>query len=143
MSRLLRSTSYALVLLLTLLLALWGAFLVPLRVGGAAVPVGVLVALTNVPLCRAGGNLLGRRAGAAGPLVLWSAVAFVLATQRREGDLVITGSGRGLAFLLVGLLSAAVATGAWRPAAAPGAVPERRDSRGGPASRPVGRAGRR
>ncbi len=141
MSRLLRSTSYALVLLLTLLLALWGAFLVPLRVGGVPVPVGVLIALTNVPLCRVGGDLLERRAGAAGPLLLWAAVAFALSTQRREGDLVITGGARGLAFLVVGLLAASVAVGSWRPATPPELPRERRDTPGGAAR--AGRTGRR
>ena len=143
MSRLLRSTSYALVLLLTLLLALWGAFLVPLRIGSAPIPVGVLITLTNVPLCRVGGDLLGRRAGAAGPLVLWAAVAFALSTQRREGDLVITGGARGLAFLLVGLLAASVAVGAWRPAGPTDLPRERRDTPGGPAQQAAGRTGRR
>lgn len=137
MSRLLRSTSYALVLLLTLLLALWGAFLVPLRVAGFPVPVGVLLALANVPLCRAGGDLLQRRAGAVGPLLLWSVVAYALSTERREGDLVVIAGARGLAFLVVGLLAAAVAVGSWQPASAPPTVG--RDTRGGPAQRPARR----
>ena len=107
--------AFVLVLALTVLLALWGAFLVPLRLGGTALPVGVAVALTNYPLCRAGAASLGRRAGAAVPMLLWTAIAVALSSQRREGDLVITGSVRGLAFLLVGLLAAAVAVGGWRP----------------------------
>lgn len=108
---------FALVLLLTVLLALWGAFLVPLRIGGVAVPVGVAVALANYPLCRAGAAALGRRAGAAVPMAVWAVLAVLLSSQRSEGDLVITGSLRGVAFLLAGLLSAAVAVGSWRPAA--------------------------
>lgn len=107
--------TFALVLLLTALLAVWGAFLVPLRIGGVAAPVGVVVALANLPLCRAGAAALGRRAGAGVPMVLWCAIAFALSTQRSEGDLVITGSLRGLAFLLVGLLAAALAVGGYRP----------------------------
>lgn len=112
-----RGATFALVLLLTVLAALWGAFLVPLRVGGTAVPVGVVLALATVPLCRAGGAVLGRRAGAALPMLLWAGIAVALSTQRREGDLVITGSIRGLAFLLLGLLGAAYAVGSWRPPA--------------------------
>ena len=111
------SARFALVLLLTALLALWGAFLVPLRLRGVAVPLGVAVALTNYPLCRAGAAALGRRTGAAVPMALWAGIAVLLSSQRREGDLIITGSLRGLAFLLVGLLAAAVAVGSWRPPA--------------------------
>ncbi|HEU0102637.1 MAG TPA: DUF6113 family protein [Mycobacteriales bacterium] len=106
---------FALVLLLTVLLALWGAFLVPLRLRGVPVPVGIALALATVPLCRAGGRALGRRAGAAVPMIVWTAIAVALSTRRSEGDLVITGSLRGLAFLAVGLLGAAVAVGLWRP----------------------------
>ena len=113
--RLSRGASYALVLVLTVQLAVWGAFLVPLRVGGTAVPLGLLLALAPVPLCRAGGRLLGSRLGAAGPLVVWSVVAIGLATQRREGDLVVSGSLLGLAFLALGLLGGAVVVGAYRP----------------------------
>jgi hypothetical protein len=142
-SRPLRTLAYALVLLLTLLLAVWGAFLVPFRVDGIPLPVGVLIALTNAPLCRVGGDLLGRREGAAGPLLLWAAVAFVLSTQRREGDLIVTGGLRGLAFLLVGLLAAAVAVGSWRPPPATDQPDERRQMPGGGAPRPAGRPARR
>ena len=51
-----RAGRFALVLLLTVLLAVWGAFLVPLRVGGVPVPVGLLLALATVPLGLAGGR---------------------------------------------------------------------------------------
>ena len=108
--------AFALVLLLTALLAVWGAFLVPLRLGGVAVPVGVALALANYPLCRAGADALGRRVGGAAVLLLWAVVALQLSSERPEGDLVITGGLRGLAFLLVGLLTAAVAVGSWQPA---------------------------
>lgn len=119
-----RLLSYGLVLLLTVELAVWGAFLVPLRVGRVPVPVGLAVALAVAPLCRAGGRVLGRRAGAVGVMVLWTGVALVLSQRRTEGDLVITNSLRGLAYLAVGLLTAALVVGAWRPAPAP-AVPGR------------------
>lgn len=114
---LVRALSYALVLVLTVLLVLWGAFLVPLRVGGVPVPVGLVLALATVPLCRAGGRVLGSRWGAAGPGVLWLAVAVALSGRRREGDLVVTGSLLGLGFLVLGMLGAAVVVGAWRPPA--------------------------
>ncbi|MDP9496828.1 MAG: DUF6113 family protein [Actinomycetota bacterium] len=113
-----RAISYALLLVLTLLSAVWGAFLVPLRVGGTPVPLGLLLALAPVPLCLAGGRLLQRRAGAAVPGGLWVATALALGSQRREGDLVVTGGALGIAFLTVGALAAAAAIGGWRPARA-------------------------
>jgi len=114
-----RPASYALVLVLALLLAVWGAFLVPLRIGSVAVPIGLLLALAVVPLGLVGGRLLGRRIGVAGPLVVWLTVAALLSSQRREGDLIITNSSLGLGFLLLGLLGAAFTVGVWRPPASP------------------------
>ena len=104
--------------LLTLALAVWGAFLVPLRHGGAPVPVGLLVALATVPLCRAGAALLQRRAKAGVPMALWTAAVLALSGQRREGDLIVQGNLRGVAFLMLGVLGvlgAAVVVGTWRP----------------------------
>ena len=106
-----RSGSYALVLLLALLTALWGAFLVPLRVAGVPVPASVLLAVVaNVVLGTAGGRLHGRL-GAALPGLLWFAVAATLQARRPEGDLVVTGSLTGLLFLLLGAVAAAVPVG--------------------------------
>jgi hypothetical protein len=132
--RLARGASFALVLLLTVLLAVWGAFLVPLRVGTVPAPVGVLLAFATVPLCRAGGDALGRRAGAVLPLLVWAALALSLASQRREGDLVVTGSLYGLAFLGVGLLGGAFVVGSWH-GRAPAASSAGRDRPGGAAPR--------
>ena len=106
-----RAAAYALVLVLTVLLAVWGAFLVPLRVAGLAVPVCWFVALAgNVVLGIAGGRLLGK-VGAVVPVLVWSAVAFALGTRRSEGDLIVTGSVSGLGFLLAGAVGGAVAYG--------------------------------
>lgn len=108
------SATYGLVLVLALLLAVWGAFLVPLRIGTVPLPVAVLVALVgNAALGWWGGRLLGRP-GAAGPGLVWLAVALSLGSQRREGDLVVPGSAMGLVFLLVGAVTSAVAFGAVR-----------------------------
>lgn len=111
-----RTSTYVLVLALTTLLAVWGAFFVPLRVGSVPVPLAHLLALATAPLCLAGGRVLGNRFGAAVPGLLWLAVAALLSGRRREGDLVVTGGLSGLAFLVLGVLGAAVAVGAWRPA---------------------------
>jgi len=105
------AASYVLVLVLALLLALWGAFVVPLKVGTVPVPLSVLVALVgNAALGWWGGRLYGR-VGAAGPGLVWLGVALARGTQRREGDLVVPGSVMGLLFLLVGAVTSAVAFG--------------------------------
>ena len=106
-----RSAAYALVLVLSLLTALWGAFLVPLRVAGVPVPAAVVLACAaNLVLGSAGGRLYGRL-GAALPGVLWFAVVAVLQGRRPEGDLVVPGSVTGLALLLLGSICAAVPVG--------------------------------
>jgi hypothetical protein len=110
--RALTYTSYSLVLLLALLLAVWGAFLVPLRVGGVPVPVSWVIAVVgNGLLGWVGGRLLGRL-GAAGPGVVWLFVALAFGSQRAEGDLVVPGTSVGLVFLVAGAIASAVAYGA-------------------------------
>ena len=117
--------AYALVLVLAVLLAVWGAFLVPLRIGGTAAPVCWLVAAVgNGALGRWGGQLLGRP-GAIGPGLLWLGVALTLGSKRGEGDLVVPGSTTGLVFLLVGAVASAVAYGLTSPDAPTGRAPER------------------
>lgn len=106
-----RLLTYVLVLVLAVLAALWAAFLVPLRVAGRPVPIGVLLALAVVPLCQAAGRLGASRAAAVGPWLAWVATAITLGTRRREGDLVVTGGARGLAFLAIGFLGGAIAVG--------------------------------
>ena len=114
-----RSATFTVVLVLALLTALWGAFLVPLRVLGVPLPVAVVVAVVaNVVLGTVGGRLYGRL-GAALPGVLWFAVVAVLQGRRPEGDLVVVGSVTGLAFLLLGSIAAAVPVGMARGPAPP------------------------
>ena len=104
--------AYGLVLVLSLLLAVWGSFLVPLRLGGQVLPVSWVVAgAGNLLLGRYGGLLLGRR-GALVPGLLWLGTALTLGTKRGEGDLVVPGTVVGLVFLLVGAVASAVAYGA-------------------------------
>ena len=103
--------SYALVVILVLLTTLWGAFLVPFRLGGTLIPVSlVIVVASNAALGLAGGRLLGRW-GAAGTGLLWMYVAFTLGSRRPEGDLIIPNGWVGLSYLVVGVVSAAVAFG--------------------------------
>jgi hypothetical protein len=119
--------AYGLVLVLTVLLAVWGAFLVPLRLGGQAVPVCWAIAVVgNYLLGICGGRLLGRL-GAGIPGLLWMAIALTLGSKRGEGDLVVPGSLIGLGFLLAGAVASAVAYGL----TSPGAPTGRSDVRGG------------
>ena len=111
-SRLQRAWAYALVLLLTVLLALWGAFLVPFRVGATPVPVSMVIAVVgNVLLGRAAARV-GGSTGALCTGVLWTGVVLVLASRRAEGDVVVPGGGVGTGFLLVGVVASAIAYGA-------------------------------
>lgn len=108
-----RAAAYALVLVLTVELAVWEAFLVSARPLGIAFPVAAAVAVPgNVALGVAGARVVGHRAGAVVPGALWLAIALVLGTRRHEGDLIVTNTFRGLAFLLGGTLAAAAATSA-------------------------------
>ena len=118
-----RAAQYALLLLLAVLLAVWGAFFVPLRLGGVPVPLGLLLALAPVPLVLAGGRASGRRWGGAGPYLVWVLVVLRLAATRTEGDLVLPGGGTtgalSLAFLGLGVVGGGCALGL--AAVAPGA----------------------
>ena len=102
--------AYALVLLLSVLLALWGAFLVPFRIGSVLLPVSWVLALVgNALLGRAGAALHGP-VGAAVPGLLWLAVVLVLFTRGPGGDLVLY-TLPALVFLAVGALVSAVTYG--------------------------------
>lgn len=104
--------SYALVLVLAVELAVWGAFLVPLRAFGVPLPAGPLVALVgNAGLGIAGTRVLGRRAGGLLPFLLWLVVALALGTRRAEGDVVVPGGAMGLAFLACGAVSGVAVLG--------------------------------
>jgi hypothetical protein len=107
-----RGWAYGLVLLLTVLLAFWGAFLVPFRVGARLVPVSLVIAVVGNVLV---GRAASRVAGSAGALVtgaLWIGVVLVLSSRRAEGDVVVPGSAVGTGFLLAGAVASAVAYGA-------------------------------
>lgn len=105
------AAAYALVLVLVVLCTLWGAFLVPLRVGGTLVPVSlVIVVAANTGLGLASGRLLGRP-GAGTTALLWLLIAFTLGARRPEGDLVISSGWVGLGYLVLGAVSAAVGFG--------------------------------
>lgn len=118
----------ALVLLLAVLLCLWGAFLVPLRVGTTRLPISLLIAgVGNLLLGRAGSRLLGT-AGVLLPGMLWLVLAYLLGTRRSEGDLVVQGDLIGTLFLFAGALGFAAAyvlTATRRDGASPAGGPGR------------------
>ncbi len=102
---------------LGVLLALWGALLVPAgpRLAGHVLSVGVVIAVVgNVLFAR-----LGLRASAPfGGLALmvgWTAVALVLGSRRSNGTVVLPGSGDlavpALVFVLGGLVAGILAAG--------------------------------
>jgi hypothetical protein len=107
-----RSVRFALVLLLALEAGVWESFLVAARPFGSAFPLAALLAvLTNLALGLLGAGVLGRPLGAAAPGLVWLAVVFWLGLTGPGGDKVVIESGRGLSFLLLGAMTAALATG--------------------------------
>jgi Family of unknown function (DUF6113) len=97
-------------------LALVEVFWLPLRIGLVPVPVSVLAAVVgNLLLVGGAHRLSGSRVVAVLPAVVWLTVAVAASIRRPEGDLILTGGGVAgvvnLAFLLLGVLAAAVAVG--------------------------------
>ena len=88
------------------LLAVVTAFLVPLGVP--------LVVVTLGPYAHAVGRAARSAPAAAVPSIAWFVTTMALASSRAEGDLVVTGSATGLAYLLLGTVSAAVGIGTVR-----------------------------
>ena len=109
-------------------LALVQVFWLPFRLGGVLVPLSVPAAVVgNVLLVRAAWQLTGSRVVAVLPAVVWLAVAVAAMSRRPEGDLLITSGGAGglvnLAFLLLGVLAAALSVG--RAMTSPAGPPRR------------------
>jgi hypothetical protein len=97
-------------------LALVEVFWLPLRVGGVLLPLSVPAAVAgNLLLVHLAHRLSGSRVVAVLPALAWLVVALAAMVRRPEGDLVLVGSGSAgvaaMAFLLCGLLAAAVACG--------------------------------
>lgn len=93
------------------LLALVTAFWIPTS------PVSLGAAATTLclgPYCHLYGRALRSPALAALPAMAWLVTALVLGSARAEGDVVVTGDVNGLAFLLLGTVSAAVGIGTVR-----------------------------
>ncbi len=107
-----RVSAYTVVLVLAVLFAVWGAFLVPLRLGGVPVPLCVVIAVVgNAGLGLAGTRITGSRLGGAGPGLVWLLIALTFGTQTASGDTVIQASVMGYAFLLLGIIAAVAVLG--------------------------------
>ena len=117
-----RWAAFGLICALAVLLALWEVFLVPLRVGGVPVPIAALLApVTTLVLGLAGAVVLGQRAGAVVPGLLWTAVPVLLSLGGSGGDSITPSSSVGslcwLAVITLGPVGAAYAVlGAGRAA---------------------------
>lgn len=88
----------------TVLLSVWAAFLVPLRVGSVPVPAWLAPLGLMVWLGRTAARRVGLW-GALGPALAWLTLTWlVLGSRRGEGDLVIPGTAAGYAYLFGGFV---------------------------------------
>ncbi len=97
-------------------LTLVEVFWLPLRVGLVPLPLSVLAAvLGNLLLPRLAYRLSGSKLVALLPAAVWLAISVAATMRRPEGDLLLVGGGAAgtvnLAYLLLGVVSAAFATG--------------------------------
>jgi hypothetical protein len=98
--------------LLGIMLGLVGALTIPMGpyVGSVLLSVGVVIAgVGNAVAVRLAYVMTGSRIGAAIPFLGWLTVVLPFGSTRANGSVIITGDNKGFAFLLVGMLSAAVA----------------------------------
>ncbi|RBY85324.1 hypothetical protein [Blastococcus sp. TF02A-26] len=98
------------------LVAAWFALVevlwLPLRIGGFPVPLSIPVAMAvNLLLVTWTHRLTGSRVAAVLPALVWLVVVVPASQQRSEGDVLLIGDWRGLAFLLLGVLGASLAVG--------------------------------
>lgn len=107
-----RILTVALVILAAVELAVLECFLLPLRIGSVPVPLSIPVAvLVNAGLPALAYRLTGSRAVAAMPVIAWTALVIVASVPRPEGDVIVTGTWRGIAFLILGAVAGAYAVG--------------------------------
>jgi len=85
-------------------------FLLPSYLGPVPIPLSIPAAVAgNLALPALALRLTGSRLVGILPVLGWLAVAMLAAVPRPEGDLIVTGSLRGLAFLLLGAVAGAYA----------------------------------
>ncbi|HEX4432343.1 MAG TPA: hypothetical protein VHZ96_23935 [Frankiaceae bacterium] len=163
-SRLFLTASYVTLVAGGVLLALFGAFLLPYSVSpathavasvggtvtsgrvlasggggglGQLLSVGLLVVIIANPLLSMAGYwMAGTRLAAAAPLLGWLPVVLVLGSSQSTGSTVLSSDLRSSAFLLLGVISFGAVTALGRPTRGMGAATDR-PARGVPAARPV------
>jgi len=85
-------------------------FLLPSYLGPVPIPLSIPAAVAgNLALPTLALRLTGSRVVGVLPVLGWLMVAVVASVPRPEGDLIVTGSLRGLAFLLLGAVAGAYA----------------------------------
>jgi hypothetical protein len=113
------AASYLVLTLFGIVLGLFGIFLLAAgpRVGTTLVlPVGLLVAVVGHPVAAVLGlQLTGTRAGTVMPLLGWSIVVLPLSSGTSQGDVVLPGSLLSIAYLLVSVVTFALAVLRTRP----------------------------
>ncbi|MDQ1713910.1 MAG: hypothetical protein QOE45_3360 [Frankiaceae bacterium] len=95
------------------LLALVGAFFIPATIGWFSWG-DAAAALTIGPYVYFVGRSFRSTAAGILPALGWLVTTMYFASLRPEGDLIVTGEAHGLAFLLLGTVSAAVGLGTIR-----------------------------
>lgn len=94
------------------LLAVLECFFLLLRVGSIPVPLSIAVAvLANAGLPVLAYRVSGSRVAAVLPVAAWLAVVVLAAVPRPEGDVIVTSTLRGVAFLVLGAVAGAYAVG--------------------------------
>jgi hypothetical protein len=121
--------SYAVLLLLGVVLAVLGVFLASAgpRVGGHLVlPIGLVIALVGHPIAGVLGLVLtGTRAGTLTPLAGWAAVVLPLSSGTAQGDIVLPGNLLSIGYLLLGAAAYGVVAVFTRPTRGRAAFPPR------------------
>ena len=123
-----RYGTYLALVVIGIEMGMLGAFLsvAGLHVAHLTVPIGPpLAVVTNVAAGLWAARLTGSRGAVAAPALGWLGSVLFLSMSRAEGDVVVTNTGRGVAFLVLGALAWVVAAAASRwvvPAA--GSTPE-------------------
>lgn len=93
-------------------LAVLECFLLPLRIGSTPVPISIPIAmLANVGLPALAYRLTASRAAAALPVMVWIVVVILASVPRPEGDVIVTGTWRGVGLLILGAVAGAYAVG--------------------------------
>lgn len=107
-----RWVRFAVVVLVTIEVAVWECFLVAARPFGHALPLAAaVVAVANPLLGISGARSVRARWGSAVPGLLWLGIALTFASGCAGRDCVVPNTGRALSFLLVGTVAAAAVVG--------------------------------